>query len=185
MGIFAILAATAGAATAVTIIKSVRREQCALRSDVMILQANQAFLSKDPQLIRATMTIFEDYDCPNEAAAMRGYLAQNGYSPDVPIVVVNVPMSAPPGHVRLVPGERWRAGAVLGGLGCAVGLGAIRSGVEKKGFSNVKVYDKNPWGKAWDLPDGFLECARFIEATVIGAERNEKKPAQVVKLERV
>lgn len=158
---------------------------CRIPTNQAIFQANQAFMTNDPQFVQAVMTIFDDYGCHAEAQAMRDYLATNGFKPNVPIIPTSVPMGAP-GQVVLQPGEVWRAAALLGGIGCAVGLQTIKSGVEGKGFANVYVSSKNPgWGKAWDADEGFLECTRYIQATVVGKPRAEKKPSQVYRIERV
>lgn len=160
---------------------------CSLTTEESIFLANQAFLSGNAQLVQATAQAFEDSGCHAEAKAMRDYLAENGINPAIPVVQVNflMPQSVPAGHVLLQPGDTWRAAALLGGLGCAVGLSTLRDGIAKKGFGGVKVYDKNPWGAAWKVDDGFLECGRWIEATVVGHARTEKKPVQIVKLERI
>lgn len=158
---------------------------CRIPTNVAIFQANQAFLSQDIQFIQATMTIFENYGCHAEAQAMRDYLLQSGYNPNIPVLPVGVPTSGN-GKVMLQPGETWRAAAILGGIGCAVSLQTIADKVAAKGFSGVSVYSKNPgWGSAWDADAGFLECTRYIQATVIGSARSETKPKQVYRLERV
>lgn len=160
---------------------------CRIPTEQAIFQANQAFLSGDPQMIQAVMTIFENYGCTAEAQAMRDWITQHGYSPNIPIVQTNVPMpTAGPGQVSLQAGETWRAAALLGGIGCAVGLDTIRDKITAKGFSSVSVWSKNPgWGSQWDADAGFLECTRYIQATVAGKNRVEKKPSQIYKLERV
>lgn len=158
--------------------------RCKIPTNVAIFQANQAFLSQDIQFIQATMAIFDAYGCRAEAQAMRDYLAANGYNPDGPILPVAVPTAN--GQVLLQPGEVWRAAAILGGIGCAVGLGTIADKIKAKGFTNVNVYSKNPgWGGAWDANEGFLECTRYVQATVTGNARGESKPKQVYRLERV
>jgi len=193
MGPVGIILAVGGVGTALTLLDSYSKnkmKKCKLDTEVMILQANQAFQYGDAtgnyQLVQAVATIFRNYGCNAEAKELDKFLQSKGHSPLIAIVNTNVPMpQAPPGHITLMPGETWRAAAILGGLGCAVGLSAIREGVEKKGFKLVRVYSKNPWGPAWVVPDGFLECGRWIEATVTGSTRHEKKPSQVVRLERV
>lgn len=161
------------------------RRQCRIPTDVAIFQANQAFLSGDIQFIQATMTIFENYGCHAEAQAMRDYLASQGYNPDIAVLPVDVPTSGP-GQVLVQPGEVWRAAAVLGGIGCAVSLQTIADKVAAKGFTSVSVYSKNPgWGSNWDADEGFLECTRYVQATVTGQGRAESKPKQVYRLERV
>lgn len=160
------------------------KRTCRIPTDVAIFQANQAFLSKDVMLIQATMTIFEAYGCHGEAAAMRSYLTSQGYNPDVAILPAGAPMSN--GQILLQPGEVWRAAAILGGVGCAVGLQTIAEKVAEKGFTQVTVYGKNPgWGSAWDANEGFLECTRYVQATVAGKARSMAKPKQVYRLERV
>lgn len=158
---------------------------CRIPTNVAIFQANQAFATNDPQFIQAVMQIFRNYGCHAEAQAMGDYLAQHGVHPDVAIIPANVPMAGA-GQVQLQPGETWRAAALLGGIGCAVSLQTIADKIREKGFSNVAVYSKNPgWGKAWDADEGFLECTRYIQATVAGGSRAEAKPKQVYKIERV
>lgn len=165
---------------------SKKKKGCRIPTEQAIFQANNAILSGDPQKVQAVLAIFEGYGCHGEAAAMRDWIVNHGYNPDVPIVQTNVPMPmAGPGEVTVQPGETWRAAAVLGAVGCAVSLDTIREKVQEKGFSQVSVYAKNPWGKGWESDAGFLECTRYIQATVVGKVRNERKPKQVYKLERV
>lgn len=169
------------------VLRSRKPKGCQLKTEVTIFQANQAILSGNPQFIQAVMTIFDNYGCHAEAQAMRDWITAHGYNPKTPIVQTNAPMpNAGPGQVSLQAGETWRAAALLGAIGCAVSLDTIRNKVVAKGFANVSVYAKNPgWGKDWDADAGFLECTRYIQATVAGTNRIEKKPAQVYKLERV
>jgi len=159
--------------------------KCKIPTNVAIFQANQAFLSHDIQFIQATMAIFEAYGCRGEAQAMRDYLMQHGYKPDIAVLPADVPMAGP-GQVLLQPGEVWRAAAILGGVGCAVGLQTIAEKIAEKGFSNVSVHGKNPgWGGQWDANEGFLECTRYVQATVKAPARAMSKPKQVYRLERI
>lgn len=190
MGWLTLLAAGVGAFGVVQLLESKAKNSsekkgCRIPTNVAILQANQAFLSKDIQFIQATMTIFENYSCYAEAQAMRDYLKQSGYNPEIAVLPVGTP-TAGPGQVLVQPGETWRAAAILGGIGCAVGLQTIADKIAAKGFTSVSVSGKNPgWGSAWDADAGFLECTRYIQATVVGKSRAESKPKQVYRLERI
>lgn len=167
--------------------KAANKKKCRIPTPETIMQANQAILSGNAQIIQAVMTIFEDYGCYGEADAMRKWITEHGYSHNIPIVQTNVPMpNVGPGQVSLQVGEVWRAAALLGGIGCAVSLDTIREKIAAKGFAAVQVWSKNPgWGKDWDANEGFLECTRYIQAIVAGKNRVETKPKQVYRLERI
>lgn len=158
---------------------------CKLTTQEALFLTNQAFASGNLQLIQATMHALWENGCTNEGNAISQYLFDKGVNPSVSVIPANVPMAGP-GQVTLQPGDTWRAAALLGGLGCALSLATIREGVQKKGFTNVAVYSKNPgWGSQWDAESGLLECNRYIQATVVGGARAEKKPPQVYRLERI
>lgn len=165
---------------------------CGLPTEVTIMQVNYAILSKNRELVQAVAQVFDNYGCIAEKNAMYDWLKSNGVSdPDITLIDWRaVPSSNrasdKPGQILLKPGETWRAVAVLGGIGCAVGLDTIAQKVQEKGFSQVSVYKANPgWGSDWNAPEGFLECTRYVQATVIGNERWESKPKQIYKVAKI
>lgn len=158
---------------------------CKLTTQEAIFLTNQAFASGDLQLIQATMHALWENGCTAEGNAIQQYLYDHGVNAGVSVIPTGIPMAGP-GQVSLQPGEVWRAAALLGGIGCALSLGTIRDGVAAKGFTNVQVWSKNPgWGSQWKDDSGFLECTRYIQATVVGKPRAEVKPPQVYRIERV